>query len=58
MPSAILMMWPPFQNETYGDGEHMEKMWRFCQPRLDFPAILPNYMYCIAEMFTSLGSRV
>ena len=39
MPSAILMLWPPFQNETYGDGEHIKKMWRFCQPRLVFAKI-------------------
>ena len=40
MPSAILMTWPPFQNETYGDGEHVEKIWRFCQPRLVFAELI------------------
>ena len=43
------MTWPPFQNETYGDGEHVEKIWRFCQPCLVFAQIWPEETALIGE---------
>ena len=36
-----MITWPPLQNERYGDGEHVEKLWRFCPPCPLFAKIWP-----------------
>ena len=37
------MKWLPFQNESYGDGDHVEKMWCFCPACPHYLAKLPHY---------------
>ena len=33
----------PSQNESYGDGEHVEKSWCFCPACPHYLAKLPHY---------------